>query len=236
MNTKPPSCRALVALLVVVAALLASGCSVNELRIDDNSAPITSVRLQHRFEGGNGRIEAEYGHVRASSTQQIPSFNTVYLAGNRIEGPASVRSSARVQHGQVVYNQLLFKDRPVEMEWFAGVAAVNMRWNAVSANPADPVLRRGETWYGVAGGVLGRINLGAGLALEGRYSVAAEPRVLGNGRASAELALAYSPVPALQLRAGVADSRFDREDTDSGLESRLSMRARGPFLGLVVAF
>jgi hypothetical protein len=237
MNPKPQHRSPRIALLACAAALLTSGCgSVNELRVDDNSAPIASLRLQHRLGEGNGRIELEYGRVRASSTQQLPAFRTVRLANNRIEGPASVRNTAQVQHGQVVYNHLLFKDRPVEMEWFAGVAAVNLRWTARSDNPADPLLQRGETWYGVAGGVLGRLNLGSGLALEGRYSAAAQPRVVGDGRTSVELALAFSPSPALQLRAGVADTRLDREDTARDLDSRLSLRARGPFLGSVVAF
>jgi hypothetical protein len=237
MNFKPRCRSRVVSLISCAAMLLVAGCgAVNELRVDDKSTPIVSARVLHRFDGGRGGVELDYGSVRATGSQQLPEFSTVTLGNNSIKGPASLQNTARMQHLQLLYNHLLFKDQPIELEWFAGVAAVNVAWNSSSANPADPPLKRTDTWYGPAGGVLGRVKLGAGFALEARYSAAAEPRLLGGGRAGAELALAFSPAPALQLRAGIADSRMDVEERPSGLESKLSLRARGPFLGLVVAF
>ncbi len=85
------------------------------------------------------------------------------------------------------------------------------------------------------GGAAGRVRMGPGLALEARYSGAVEFRQgLSSTRVGAELALAWSPAPTLQLRGGIAQSEAHIDSAGAGTD--LSLRVRGPFAGVNVNF
>jgi hypothetical protein len=123
---------------------------------------------------------------------------------------------------------------PVEFEWFAGVALHRLRWQTSGGSAPPGGITVSRTWYGPAGGVGARFVLGPKAALELRFSAAAEFDNLDGSRSSAEAAFAFSPVPDVQLRVGLADSRSSHEPVSSSSDLRL--RTRGPFLGLAFAF
>jgi hypothetical protein len=215
------------------AVVLLAGCSsFTQLNLNDDSTPQVSARAVHRFGTGpgGGGIEVEVASVRATGHQQLDNFQLATLGNQSISGPASLTHTARVQHAQLVYNHLLFAGRPVELEWFAGAAWVHMSWTTASAAPGDPRLTQRSDWKGPAGGVLGRARLGPSLALELRYSAAADLSNWSSSRNSTELALAFRPAPALVLRLGLGETRtYARPDA---AESELTVRTRGPFLSL----
>lgn len=222
--------------LVVVLATLAAGCSnVSQLRVDDNSAPVASLRATHRFGGGpgGGGLELDVQSVKAEGRQALESFNVATLDRQSLTGPLILRHEARVQNVQLAYNHRLFAGAPAEFEWFAGAALHRIDWRTV-AGPADAQLRLRNTWWGPAGGVAGRFRLGPMAALELRYAAAIEYSDLNGSRNSTELALAFTPTPAVALRMGLADTRSRLEQSNG--DSDLILRARGPFAGLALSF
>ena len=224
--------------LLATGALLAGCGSVTQLHVDDHSTQIVSARAVHRFGPGpgGGGLELEVSSLRGRGGQTLNAFETATLGSQSISGPARLQHTARVQHAQLVYNQLLFAGRPVELEWFAGAAWVQTAWQSTSANAADPRLTNKADWVGPAGGALGRLRLAPWLALELRYSAAIDAsRGGGNtSRNATELALAFKPAPALSLRAGLGESRSWLHPELASTE--LSVRVRGPFLNLGLEF
>lgn len=224
------------ALATAALALALGGCSnVSQLRLDDNSAPVASLRATHRLGGGPGGagLELDVQAVRGKGTQALGATETVVLDPGSISGPRTLNHDVRTQHLQLAYNHRLFAGSPVEFEWFAGAALHRIDWTT-TANPGDPTLQRRNTWWGPAGGVAGRFNLSPMLALELRYGAAVEYTNLNGVRNSTELALALTPSPAVALRVGVADTR-SALDPGNG-DSDLVLRVRGPFLGLALQF
>lgn len=225
--------RTLGLMLSLLVALL-SGCGIaDELRVNDRSSdPIVSARVVHRIAGGNSGIELDYVRARAQGNQGIGDFDSVTLGGVRVPGPTTLRHTVTAQHGQLAYNHLLFKGRAMEMEWFAGVGVVDLDW--VSTTPAQARVSRRHQWYGPAGGVMGRVNLGPYVALEARFSGSVRTQGASGSRTNAEAALALKPVPGVQLRLGMAqvESNFGYD----GADSRLTMATRGPFAGLLLSF
>ena len=231
----------LFARLAFAAALawLVSGCgNVTQLHIEDTSSPLMSARAVHRLGGGPGGsgIEIEVSSVRGKGPQQLTLNETAYLGTQSISGPAALQHTARVQQAQLLYNHLLFPGRTVELEWFVGASWTKTNWESLSANPADARLSHHGTWYGPAGGALGRLRLSSMLALEARYSGSAD---VSSGpdsgsRHNTELVLAFKPVPVLVLRAGWAESRSWLRPGIASTE--LSVRVRGPFANLGFEF
>ncbi len=223
-----------VASLAALALLTACG-NASQLKLDDNSAPVGSLRATHRFAGGpgGGGLELDVQAVRARGRQALDAFDLVTLGGRSISGPGTLTHEVRVQHAQLAYNHRLFAGAPVEFEWFAGAALHRLDWRSTGA-PSDPVLQRRQSWWGPAGGVAGRFNLGPITALELRYGAALEYGELAGSRNSTELALALRPTPAVALRLGLAETRSQFEAIDGN--SDLVLRARGPFLGLALSF
>lgn len=218
-------------------ALLAAGCgNVTQLRVDDGSAPIGSLRAVHRFSGGpgGGGLEFDFQGVRGESNQGLDTFESATLGGQTLQGPAQLHHRAEAVHAQLSYNHRLFVGSPVEFEWFAGVALHRLRWTTTGGTAPPGGLNFARTWYGPAGGVGTRFVLGPKAALELRFSAAVEFDNVDGSRSSAEAAFAFSPVPDLQLRVGIADSRSSYEPVS--LSSDLRLRTRGPFLGLAFAF
>jgi hypothetical protein len=224
---------------VLATAALAAACSSGTaLRAGDASSPLVSMRMQHRFGGapGGGGVELNLTDARASGEQQLGDFNSATLGDNTVNGPAQLKHTARVQQVQLLYNHLLFAGRLVEMEWFVGGTWVQTHWESISANPAHPRLSERESWYGPAGGVLGRLRLSPQLALEARTSstVVALGGSDGGGAASVEVALAFKPVPQLALRAGIG--RYESSFRSEPLTTHFSADARGLFIGLGLEF
>lgn len=219
--------------VVVFVPLVVTGCgNFTQLDLNDKSAMHLSVRALHRFGvgPGGGGIEGELTSVRATGGQQLGATQTATLNDQSISGPANLTHTARVQHAQVVYNHLLFAGRPVEMEWFAGVAWQRLSWHTASTTSSDPRLTLQSDWVGPAGGALGRVRLNPSLALELRYGAATRLTGGAGSRGSTELALAFKPAPPLVLRLGYAKSNaFDHQ---SNVSTEVFVSARGPFLSL----
>lgn len=216
---------------------LLTGCGyVSKLQVHDNSTPIVTGRALHRFNGpGGGGLEAEVSSVSASRSQAFTAADSATLNGQTILGPTTLNNRAQAQHLQLVYNHLHFQGRPVELEWFAGISVSRLQWDTSSSRPSDPLLSYRRSWTGPAGGVVGRVRLGPSLALEARYSGALDfRRGLNASRVGAELALAWSPAPLLQLRGGLAQSEASVEG--AGLSTDLSLRVRGPFANVTLNF
>lgn len=229
----------LIASLILSLTVSLTGCGAfpKELRLTDNAATVPAVRVVHRFEGStrHGGIEAEVDQVRASGPQSLSQFDYAQLGGQPINGPATLQHSARVQSAHVAYNQWLFADRPVQLEWFAGLGYTGVRWQttgtAGTPSTALPTLTRNTGWGGPMGGLTGRWVLSPTWALEARWWGQIERSLAsGNQQTSHELALAISPVPALRVRLGFAE-RWVQLDGDS-LGSVLTVKSRGPMLAL----
>lgn len=223
---------------IFTIAALAAGCSSpTRLHVDDGSTPVGSFRAVHRFGGassGGGGLEIDVQSVRGQASQALASTESAQLGDQALQGPAQLLHTAEAQHVQLAYNRRLFVDSPVELEWFAGVAAHQLRWHTTGGGaPADGA-RFKNSWYGPAGGVMARFKLGSAAAVELRYAAAVELSSLDGSRTSVELAFAFSPVQQMQLRLGFADARSSH-DADSAT-SDLRLRARGPFAGLAFAF
>lgn len=220
------------------AALLAGCGSRTRLDVKDDSSSNVGARVLHRLGSGpgGGGLEFDYMNTRAQGGQQLGAFESATLGSQSINGPVALRHTVRVQSAQLVYNHLLFAGRTVEMEWFAGGAWVSTAWESLSANPADPRLSKQTSWYGPAGGVLGRLLLAPSLALELRFAAAIDlsSRRDAGERNAAELVLAFKPVPTLTLRAGLAETQANLKP--ELLSTELSVRARGPFFNLGFEF
>jgi hypothetical protein len=225
-------------LTLSLAALLGGCSSPRTLNVEDHSAPIFTARAVHRFGGldaGGAGLEFEAHSARGEATQTLAGSDWVSLGNRDILGPVTLASRARTEHVQLTYNHLLFAGRPMEMEWFAGATASRLKWDTRSFRATDLPLSASHSWFGPVGGIAARIRLAPSLALEGRFSGAIALRSdFGSSRANAELALAWSPLPQLQLRAGIAESDADASGHVS--DSDLSLRVRGPFAGLTLAF
>lgn len=223
----------------LAAVALGSACgNITQLHADDASSALVTARAVHRFSGGpgGGGVELEVSAAHARGEQALGEFSTASLGGASITGPTQLRHTARVQQAQLFYNHLLFAGRPVELEWFVGGAWVQTSWQSVSARSTDPRLSSRTSWYGPAGGALARLRLSPLLALELRASGSVDLSAKRDGGSSnsAEVALAFKPVPALALRAGYG--LHESSTRPELLSTELSVRARGLFLGLGLEF
>lgn len=224
----------------VAAAVLASaslaGCGLfpQPVALNDKGVTTASVRVLHRFGGGPGGLEADYQGLRASGTQALAAFSDVTFDGNTITGPALLDHRVNQHHAHLVYNRRLFAGNPVQMEWFAGAAAHRLSWSTASNTPGTPGLQTTRSWVGATGGVVGVLAVSPGLEMQLRYSGAVSVESMTASRNAAELVLAWSPVPALQLRLGYAQNQSNYELVDGNSDLRL--RTRGPFLGLQLGF
>ncbi|MDP3612924.1 MAG: hypothetical protein Q8R98_13795, partial [Rubrivivax sp.] len=186
MSTIP--CTRVCSAAALALATLLGGCGtyVSTLDVRDNSAPIVTARALHRLGGpigGGGGLEAEVHAVRATDRQNFTDTDAATLNGRTILGPTTLHHRVSAQHVQLVYNHLLFPGRPIEMEWFAGATVSRLQWDTNSTRPSDPQLTYRRTWYGPVAGLVGRVPLAPGLALEGRFSGAIEfRRIFGGSR------------------------------------------------------
>ncbi len=224
---------------VLVAAVVMAGCGAypTQLHVDDRSQPLLSARGVLRLGEGPGGpgLELTYLQTHARGEQQLLSGDLARLEGQTLAGPKLLHHDVRTHDTELLYNHRLFAGRPAELEWFAGMGWHDTDWTSTGDQPADPQITRRATWSGPAGGVLGRLNLGSGLALEARYSGGIRVWGGANGsRYNAELALALRPAGPLVLRAGFAEHRSWIES--DGLNSELSVRSRGPFFTLGLEF
>lgn len=218
----------------VPAAVLLAGCGVfpQPVELREDGVTAVSVRVLHRLGGGPGGLEAEYTGLRAEGRQFVGSFSDVTLAGRTITGPAQLDHRVNMHHAHLVYNRRLFTGSPVQMEWFAGAAAHRLAWS--TSTPGQPGLQAIRNWGGATGGVTGVLVFSPALELQLRYSGAVSVERVTASRDAVELALAWAPVPPLQLRLGFAQntSYYELNNGDSDLR----LRTRGPYLGLQVGF
>jgi hypothetical protein len=221
--------------LLALVLVLLSACGATPLRFNDTSAPSYSVRGVVRAFGAGG-IEVEASSVRGKGQQRLAEFESARLNGQLIEGPAPLAHSGQAEHFHVAYNHLLFANRPFQLEWFAGAALSQLRWKTETGRAVLPLYERRQSRSGAFGGVAGRWQLNGLLSVEGRVWATGrdlfQARDYQNG---AEAVLALSPAPGLRLRLGVAQSETGTSLIE-GDGPRLTMRTRGPLLGLTLAF
>lgn len=232
--------------LCLSAVVLLGACSTaRDLTATDSSALAYNARAVARLSGsgsgsgGGSGIEVDYATVRGSDRETIGPAETVVLGDQSVAGPVDLRNDVRVQTVHVAFNYLLFASRPVEMEWFAGLGGVRVDWAAQPMASTQPRLTTQEEWLGAIAGIGGRWKFASWAALEGRlsinYSLAG---VLGSEtigwKTMGEVGFAFKPAPQVALRAGYAQSTTYVDK--NGFESRLTFRARGPYLGLGLMF
>lgn len=225
---------------LLACALLLAGCSVTNLNITDNSAPVYSARAMFRTGGAprGGGVELDYASVRGNQVQRLPASEEVRLGGRSVVGPTDLHNQGRVQQAHVVYNHLHFADRPVEMEWFVGAGALRIQWESRPTDPNQPRLEKRVNWFGPTGGALARWKLSPYVALEGRIGTVVAATGFDNDevgyKTTGTIAVVLAPVRQVRIRAGYTQSTT-RLDHDAG-ESELSLKLRGPFLGLGFEF
>jgi hypothetical protein len=210
------------------------------LNITDNSAPTYFARSVYRFDSAAPKagIEAGYAQFRASDKQFLETGSFVRLNGQEISGPVDLQSRALVQQAYVGYNHLFFANRLVEMELLGGVGAMRVRWDTQPVNSTQSRLRMKMDRSGFIVGVGPRWKFAEHFALEGRLSTLVVHPFDADGRSgyttTGEVAVAYAPVPQFRLRAGYFQStlRWENEFDDS----EISIKARGPQLGLIFEF
>ncbi len=231
---------------LALLCLLAAGCgSVNApLRVDDSSTTQLSVRGTVGLGAtGSSRMEWSGEGFRASGNQALGNLEQATVGGTLYTGPVTLAQHARVQRAYLGYNHLLFAQRPVQMEWTAGLASQRLQWRAQSDAAIPSVGLRRVEWTGLAGGVLGRWVAGDTWALEARWVGGVRgTELLDDHWARRELAWAWRPVrrgpldgTGFGLRVGLADQSLSVGALRFN-ESALLLRARGPFLELHLGF
>lgn len=229
---------------VLVPLGLLTGCNITrDLTVTDSSALSYDARVVKRLGQGPGGygVEVDYAAVRGQQNETIDVGQMATLAGQSVTGPVEVRNDARVQTAHIAFNYLLFPSRPVEMEVVGGLAGLRMNWVAQPIASTQPRLSKRAEWYGITVGAGARWKIAEWVALEGRvttnYSLLSG--LFGGGdtlgyKTTGELGFAFKPAPQVVLRAGYARSvtYFDHSD----FESRLTLKARGPSLGLGLVF
>ena len=223
--------------LLLGAALLAGCGSSPPLQMHDYGTTLALARASVRPGGaaGGGGIELEVSRVRGASSQQRAEFEDFSIGGPPEQGPALLRHEARNDTLQLVYHHRLFAGRPLEMAWFAGAAAGRLDWTTTEQGGTG---RQGSTrvdWVGPTGGVSLRWNMAPQWFGEFRYAGTWVNSSDDRGtRGHLELALAWQPASALQLRLGVASTGLTL--WPQGSWSELSFVARGPFAALVLGY
>ena len=216
----------------LAGALLLTGCALPPLTVVDRDASQALARAAWRPGGaaGGGGVELELAQVKARQVQQLTPGDTVRVADTSLDHPLLL-NEAQARSAQLVYHHRLFAGRTVEMAWFAGAASGDLRWTSTEQGGGQRQARSHQSWTGPTGGVSGRWNLTPSLFGEARFAGTYIPGEAGL-RSQTELALGWQFTPALQLRAGVASSAL--ELTPGGGNTELVLRARGPFVTLVL--
>jgi hypothetical protein len=223
---------------VLLVTAIASGCSTptTNLNISDGATPTYGARAVIRFGGARGGsgIEVDYGRVSARDHQRLEAGQVVRLGEVSVTGPADLQNEARVQHLHVAFNYLALVDNPVELEWFAGLSALQVDWESQPNDPNQTRLSKRIAWVGPAGGVVSRWKISRHFALEGRLWTALAPTLVDSEKVgyktSGELAFAVAPVPRVRIRAGYAQSTTRMEH--SARESKVAVRPGGTFVGV----
>lgn len=222
--------------LVAVPLALLAGCAGTSLGIRDNSAPTYSARVDFRFApGGGAGLELDAHGVRGEGRQQLSASETATLGGRTVNGPALLTHDARVDAGHVAYHHIHFREQPVQLEWFAGIGAARVRWRSVADVAGQSELAKTESWNGPMAGVGLRWRINPWVGLDARTWTMTELSFFDdNTRSGTEVALAFTPTPPLRLRLGWAGSTTRMQN--SSIDSNVSLRTRGPFAGVALAF
>lgn len=224
-------------LLAALPVALLAGCNLSrDLTAKDSSAITYNARAVARVSGsaGGSGIELDFASVRGSGAESIGTAETVTLGGRSVTGPVELRNDVRVQNAHVAFNYLHFPARPVELEWFAGLGGVSVNWAAVPIASVQPRLSNQVEWVGATGGVGARWKIAPWVSLDGRVSLNYSVADVIGSKYTGEVAFAFKPVPQVALRLGYGWSTTYVEQQD--IDSRLTFKARGPYLGLGLAF
>ncbi len=225
------------------AALLGACSSTNHSFNDDHASPNYSIRAVKRLQAESpSGIEFEVSQVRAKGAQLVCdgiTFNSINCE-NTVNPPTTrytLNHRATFSHAHLAYNHLLFGNRPVQLEWFAGVALGKSAWHTESTQVGAVASDRSKSWVGAIGGITGRWKVAPWLTTEGRAWAAGRPFDDGSHRIAREVALVFLPTPALKFRVGYAESDVETYDPNTpGASTRLTATVRGAFLGLVFDF
>jgi hypothetical protein len=219
----------------LLGVTLLAGCAMPPLQLKDRNAPMAVARASLRPGGaaGGGGVELEFSRVSGQARQDVAG--DFRLGGGPELNPAQLLHEARSDTLQLVYHHRLFAGRPFEMAWYVGAAAGRLDWTSTELGAGG---RRGQVrvdWAGPTGGASGRWNMAPGWFGELRYAGTVINSSGDEGlRAKIELALAWQPASAVQLRVGYGLTSVNVWPTASW--SELSFSARGPFAGLVIGY
>ncbi len=226
-------------LLLLCVLGLTGGCHVTNkavpIDISDNGASAFDARSIWRFGPRQDHgVEVDYAQHRGSSTSLLGTGSRVMLGSAVIDGPETLHNEATVRSLHVAYNYLIAPSNPVEAEAFAGVGRMEFKLLAQGSAPGARISRTLGGGIGVIG-IGPRWKLREQLALEGRLTLMGRA---SNGpdyeKQSIDLALAYRPVKQMTLRAGYSWLKATVEhETD---DSDVSIKLRGPFLGVTLNF
>jgi hypothetical protein len=236
-----PACRLFVACASTALLALLGGCGLTPLQINQSNVASGSVDAVWRLTpSGAGGLQVQVEGYRAKSTQHLDEFTSVYTSEQTtLTGPLDIRNSATVQRAFVGYNHQLFADRPVRLQWFAGIGWARARWTSVTQVEQPQTYRWQVSGTGPSGGVLAAWQITPVLALEaavfGGVSGLASDAPSSIDWAQSELGLALHFAAPVRLRMGWA-SRSLRASTPESWQSDLTADTRGPYVKLAFEF
>lgn len=217
------------------------GCGTEPLRIHDNEAPAASLEAVYRFRPDSaGGLRLRYDGWRAASRQHLDDGETLLMGTQPLwTGPLDLRQRASLRQGFLGYQHHLFADRPVRLQWHAGVAWSRLRWTSLTATDTPQRFAWDFESFGPSGGLRASWQALPWLALEAGASGALS-RWSGGLRASidtsqVDLGLALTLAEPVHLRLGWS-RRSLSAITQGDPSTRFEAGTRGPYLGLAFEF
>jgi hypothetical protein len=231
---KPLFGRLKTAFLVGATIIGLQGCGTQTLNIKDNNAPSVSLRGVVRIgEDKRNGIEAEWSRVSAKGSSVSGTGFPINLGdGTSLTTPSTFDNRVSADRVHIAFNQLLFADRPVEMEWFAGIAYDRLAWTVQPRNPSStsglpPASSINLANFAPTGGVTGRFKFADSWAFEGRI----RGSLAKIGGVRSELAFVYRPQTSpVRLKLGFTQNNLEGSIRNAG--TQLSLESRGPFVSL----
>jgi len=183
-------------------------------------------------------VEAEYARAITQGDQTVNANEAITLKGNSIFGPQEVRHHADLRYGHLgmgVIKRFSGMLSGLELEVFAGLGETRLELRSSIRTSTPGTLDATYASSGISLGVGPRFDLTDKLAIEARLQVLnGLPLSWRDRLVYPEIGFRYRPVRNLALRAGYAQLEYT--PARNGGDSSINVRARGPFLGLQLAF
>lgn len=237
---KTPATHPLVTCASATLLALLSGCGTTPLQINQSNVTSGSVDAVWRFTpSGAGGLQVQAEGYRARSMQHLDDSESIYNGTQNVfAGPQDLANRVTVQRAFLGYNHQLFADRPLQLQWFAGLGWSRVRWSSVPQTSTAAPFHWDLTGTGPAGGMLAAWRMTPLLALEagifgGVSGWGSDATSVDWGQT--ELGLALTLAPAARLRLGWAHRSLR---TAAPLDGPPDLQAdtRGPYVKLAFEF